>query len=332
MTSTRARTRTRGPLVLLEGPDGGGKTTLAEELMANGYRYVHCGPPEERALDAWRAVIRTTDGPTVIDRLHVGSFVYGRAFRGIDDLTPHERWQVDGELMAAASVIVYCRPPDEVLDANLERGPDSADAAVYEAKDKRTAVRRLYDWFFDEPDPPSVVTPEYTSDVPVVRYDFTRDDMAMTAVMVAELATGMAEQMPFVHATVRALGNIRRPRTVLVGDRTNPNLHNDEVFDSLSGRYLFTAMRTGGLTWGTTALFNSYQPDGRTLTATVLPGLGYAATADWVALGEKASRRLDSAGIKHRLVPHPQFVKRFHYKRGLVDYPLALTGERPWRS
>ena len=32
-------------VVVLEGPDGGGKTALANELVRHGYTYHHEGPP-----------------------------------------------------------------------------------------------------------------------------------------------------------------------------------------------------------------------------------------------------------------------------------------------
>ncbi len=36
-----------GRVVILEGPDGSGKTTLAKELVKSGFTYKHMGVPDE---------------------------------------------------------------------------------------------------------------------------------------------------------------------------------------------------------------------------------------------------------------------------------------------
>jgi hypothetical protein len=87
--------------------------------------------------------------------------------------------------------------------------------------------------------------------------------------------------------------------------------------------------------------FNSVQWDGRTVAdaldeedgdklARLLLG------ADVVALGNLASEKLTQANVHHRKVPHPQFAKRFHYKR-ILEYAELLTGrtrfkEEAWRK
>lgn len=71
--------------ILLEGPDGAGKTTIAKELQARlNAIYIHNGPaPVGEAFKQWNAVVDLArKGATVIcDRLHWGDAVYAERFR-----------------------------------------------------------------------------------------------------------------------------------------------------------------------------------------------------------------------------------------------------------
>src|SRR5688500_988429 len=77
------------PHVIIEGPDGAGKTTLAEHLVKHhGYRYHHEGKPEHVDMLVRYAEVfleQTASGqPVVFDRLHLGELVYGNILRGKD--------------------------------------------------------------------------------------------------------------------------------------------------------------------------------------------------------------------------------------------------------
>ena len=74
-------------VVIIEGPDGSGKTTMAKYLeQHHGFRYVHNGPPPENEdplvyyghmlYEASRA-----GQPIVFDRAHIGQAVYGPILR-----------------------------------------------------------------------------------------------------------------------------------------------------------------------------------------------------------------------------------------------------------
>lgn len=80
------------PVIVLEGPDGAGKTTLAEEIQElAGARYVHMtyrfkSTPRQFLDYQWAAMrlcLRLArDSPVVLDRWWMSDEVYGCEFRG----------------------------------------------------------------------------------------------------------------------------------------------------------------------------------------------------------------------------------------------------------
>lgn len=78
-----------GKVIILEGPDGGGKTTLARELEKRGWVYKHEGPPplgrDQIAyyLERLNESIESENN-IVHDRLWLGERIYGRIARNND--------------------------------------------------------------------------------------------------------------------------------------------------------------------------------------------------------------------------------------------------------
>lgn len=75
------------PVIILEGPDCSGKTTLANQLMAK-YRnhvYIHnavCNDIEGLHLNALTSAIKLSRNfVVIIDRLHLSEQIYGKIFR-----------------------------------------------------------------------------------------------------------------------------------------------------------------------------------------------------------------------------------------------------------
>jgi len=359
----------RSPFVILEGPDGSGKTTLAEAFVKQGFSYAHCGPPERNAFEHWYAEAYANQGPVVFDRLHVGSYVYGTVFRGADDMSRFERWLFDGMMVAADATMVYTRPPTTVMDAAQgtgDRGPDavyeSRMAQVYDAYTEFFGDTRneIGDGFVDH-------MPRGMSDIPTIVYDWTRHDPQSIIDYVARRHWNHELLGRVVKQDVPAIGNVYDPRYIFVGEqpharellrrratRRYPGRANTErrntawarmceiasalptrevVFDSSSGGYLATALMNTGLSLNDYCVFNSTLLDGRTAKDFILRTGG----AKVIALGNVASAALDAADIRHTRVPHPQHVKRFFYKRGLLEYPKVLLGTQKgstltWRS
>lgn len=112
---------------IIEGTDGTGKTTLAEELsLAYSYDYVHAGPP---AKESWYEeyvvpiLQYSRNSGVVLDRWHLGEWVWPIVF-GRDSLYIDER-----DALTCHSVILQAVDPIVIV---LTRGI----AAVREERKK----------------------------------------------------------------------------------------------------------------------------------------------------------------------------------------------------
>jgi hypothetical protein len=102
-------------IIIIEGPDGAGKTTLAGELVDHfNLRYVHEGPPPQDIdpLEYYTDLLTSyRDDNIVFDRFALGERVYGPILRGTDRLT-EEKWKIFRRLMQRFGAFhILCLPP-----------------------------------------------------------------------------------------------------------------------------------------------------------------------------------------------------------------------------
>lgn len=294
-------------IVVLEGVDSTGKTTLANQLVERGFEYFHFGPPQKHALWEYTEAIEAyrPGNNWVFDRLHWGELVYGPAYRGKSELgIPGFIW-LEALLESRGAVTVFTVGQPERMSERVTRDKD--DYVKYDVDH----LKSLQDEYF------KLLVPSRT------RVFVHNIDLGLT-VSVDEIIRGGEH----LEGRIRQLNErwpdyIGQPHnfsaTLLVGDVTGPVRPNGPDIDlpfmpmpATSGRYLAETLSESRIRrWG---LVNAHHKDGqpRLDLAELWRTIGQPKT---VALGNAASTVLTALRIPHGVTTHPQYARRFHYGR-----------------
>lgn len=101
-------------LILFEGPDCAGKTTLIESIVMPGDHYIHNGlyPSQQAAIDAYLHQFEETSksyDTTFIDRAHWSEQAYGKVIRDTHML--QDDWEMlENKLLEINALTVLCLP------------------------------------------------------------------------------------------------------------------------------------------------------------------------------------------------------------------------------
>lgn len=149
-------------MIIVEGMDNTGKSTLAKLF---GLDVVHPGPAPrsyEHGIQCLDSQLQLCNKPIVMDRVTCISDPIYRD-RGLQKLYEQYRLQM---LKTVHCVVVYCRPPDNVVLNNSTHKPKSYDTPKHLEDLKKNGARylRLYDAAMRH--------------IPHVKYDYTRDNSA----------------------------------------------------------------------------------------------------------------------------------------------------------
>jgi hypothetical protein len=152
-------------LIIIEGPDGAGKTVLAMKLRELGYKYVHHGPPTpEEARDmlrAWVQQLLKAHSPTVFDRLHLSERIYGPLTRGRSAATVEQETLLERASEAMDAQVVVALPTWRTVLNNWVK--NKKDELIRSAGD----MRAVYDAYAGL----------LQLDRPYIRYDYTRHEV-----------------------------------------------------------------------------------------------------------------------------------------------------------
>lgn len=295
-------------LIILEGADGAGKTTLAEKLAVGlDAEVVHHGAylelsPAELArtyVESMLSALRGTK-PVILDRSWLSEPIYGRAYRnGADRIGVVTSRMLERLALRCGAVVVLCDPGWERVVTNWRRRKG-------EGKEYLDTPQQLRDVY--------VSYDVLCTDLRLVSYDYTTPPLDLL---------GMLKPFSGLHQThVRSAGRWGAP-VLLVGDSFGKSKAEDHEYQwpfasfSNSGcsRWLTEKLDAGGLGIGEHNLMwvNADQE------LTWLPGYLNYVNPKVIALGEVASTRLKAMGVLHLKARHPQYWKRFGLGR---KYPL----------
>jgi hypothetical protein len=308
-----------GRIVILEGPDGCGKTTLAKELVALGWVYRHDGlPPKDRDNIAyyleklWIAMNSIED--TVFDRFWLGERIYGPVVRNRDTIGDDGQ-KLFTRIHRSNSIHQYiCLPKLDVARANYAIKITDPNDYLQSSLYFEMVYQRYLSWAFRHATMAELFDYERNS-VNDILMDFSLDEENS----ILPLPIGMVGQRIASH--------------LFIGDTAN-HPYIDIPFHSLrnSSDYFNRAVVLARIREEELAISNAFSPIGvphkvQYMDA-ALPFL-----TDVILMGSAAAKWYHDSPIKFKIrvhqVCHPSYAKRFHDPNPLFfanEIRKALSG------
>lgn len=323
-------------LIILEGPDGVGKTTLAKKLHDAIYdtdrhvqiTMIHRGPPVGHPLDEYLTpLLDYRPGGRqhyILDRWHLGEYVYPRLTGRETHMDDATYWYISRYIRRLGGIVVFCTAT--AVDVNNEyrsRGDESLNLTTFHD------TLKLF------------VEAANVACMPQVVHD--RSDVYTThPSKIVYAAQIQANHYWQVNKYITYVGT-RQPEHLLLGDIRHGLDRVDQLvtrsdrrpafmpYRATSGHWLLEALTRDVDLRESTALANARDVDD------VLAMWRDLGRPKVVTLGKTAHSELVPYGIPHGQVPHPQFARRFHHKDQdsyVAAIRQALNGEdhSKWRG
>jgi hypothetical protein len=304
-------------LILLEGVDGGGKSSLAaavkkhwDEGHASAAQVVHTGPPDpydrcvhteyELQLDEHSERVMSPNQLIILDRWHVGDVVYAR-YRPDKQprFSPAGMLHCEMTLSSLGAVKVICSPPLEIVEKRVvDRGDDYID-------------------HFDLPR----IHAEYLEHGARYGYLFTsgfENDSWLLPHLLKTAASQASRARDLAAASAGTYTGALFPDVLIAGDELGGTPEAQEKRGGFTRPFTPVA-KTGSSGWLMAAVHQAGFLTSAGLVNVNHPGVDVPVIAElnprsrWVALGARASVALNGHGVTHSRVAHPQFCKRFRH-------------------
>lgn len=283
-----------GRVIILEGPDGAGKTTAADQLVKMGWRYFHEGPPpkdqdriEYYAGKLWKALNARHD--IIYDRFHLGEMVYAPIARHEDLFGYYGMKMFRRIFWAQPARCVVVLPDYQVCHANWKKKYDQRNDYLMDSAKFRDSYYRF------------MGLASYHE-----RYDYQND---LWGFKIDQLLDSMTRRLP--------AGVIGHPRAkfLIVGERTNKTATDFPFINSHnSSRFLNDALWEAGYQEEDMAFTNSYTWRGKVRNiAAVRNHLSNLQVV--LAFGQHAHDECVYRDLPHEKLVHPACFFRFHQKK-----------------
>jgi hypothetical protein len=300
-------------IIILEGPDCAGKTTLARELSdryGSEMAVIHQGPfPRVTAaqlprfyVESMMPAINNYTG-LIMDRSWLSEPIYGSAFRGgTNRISDVARRHLERIAMRHGAVVVLCLPPWEAVATEWKKRKGfDPKAEMLEGLDQLEHVYQGYERL------------HLDTDLPVVRYNYKMHG-SQNGIIRSQLERIGA---PLHELRSRMVGDLDA-QVILVGEKASD--HTDA--DALRQFPFCSFSKQGSSAWLTEQLWKADISEQALLWLNASDGVHqikdlYARPT--IALGQAASDALTALGIPHEMVAHPQYHKRFTPG---IEYPL----------
>lgn len=147
-------------MIIIEGPDAAGKTTLVKWIRENtDIGVMKPFYPKVNQLSYYLHTPAHYYGH-FLERYYLSEFVYPRFKKNRDAMEPWKQYIMEAAILPYAPVILYLRPEKETIIENIRtRGDD------YVSENEVDEMLKWYDWAVGR------------SHIPHVKYDFKNDDL-----------------------------------------------------------------------------------------------------------------------------------------------------------
>lgn len=117
-------------IIILEGPDGSGKTTLANKLAEQtGYDVVHMSMPKSeeekvKMFSMYKQALEESDN-VIFDRCWYSEMAYGPVMRGASYISHNNMYELENILAKKGAIVIYCKDnPKTLWSRCMRRGED----------------------------------------------------------------------------------------------------------------------------------------------------------------------------------------------------------------
>jgi hypothetical protein len=289
-------------LIILEGPDGAGKSylrnKLAHRLVQLGESpplQLHAGPPTTHPLDEYESPLMgyrpSPHSPlgqlhVICDRWHLGEIVYPRVFRRPTRYDPAVNAHVELFLRARGAIVVFVYDDINVMKSRVGPGRDDFVRAGHIPalmQEYRSAIAGTR--------------------LPLLQWKSVRVDIDSIISAAQRAEESVQHLAPFT----TYIGE-PKPDFLLLGENRGVSARTNYPafmpYAATSGHFLLSHLDTGSYDIG---ISNACDVDN---ADELWHQLGCPCT---VTLGAAAHRAFLH---EHGAMPHPQFVRRFHYRNG----------------
>jgi hypothetical protein len=313
-------------VIIIEGPDNSGKTTLVSELLAADptLRLLHrerFKPDAGEGIgDSYLRALLPPDGDrvqhanSVADRLFASECVYGELYRGGCRMRDGQHLAIRNVLRGYGAIVVLCDPTDEVIQRSWSEREQLYPDPLRVAR----AYRKRW----------SEIFPGFAA----VRYNFNDKHAAGIRANLLSVhrqwLSELRDQLSWWSAIPFGAGCLRNPRLVLIGEGLSPIATTTVPFaHGPAGDFLAWAIAAAEKKIGSIQprLYVTNADKGTDRNAALLREelrqLRLARGASVIALGREAERLLEHvasvlpSGVWRAALPHPQYWRRFNWNR-----------------
>lgn len=314
------------PIIIVEGPDGVGKTTLARHLVQElGAHYLHLtyrwGSKmfDYHSAALFFALKKAETMPVVIDRWWPSEVIYADAYRG------GSKWPLAHRMFEKAALAhgisyVFCLPTHREKYLQFYNELKGRRAEMYD-----DGMERVYDGYL------RLITDFVPSRHGVYLYDFMEQGNRLDTVCqdIIEMTEDIRQAYPGakpINGFMNVTGCSEHARYVFVGDELKPKTRREVwPFFEYGNSSLFLAETFEKLNLPESHLmFINIQHPQQQKTINVLKYLSLLGRLTFVAMGKTAEQCLTKLGIEHRSIKHPQYYRRFSRGTMVKDIMEAI--------